>query len=126
MAGSKGSKYYNIFLDYNIWLKRKDDESKVLTEEHLSLLNGIDKSGSLAAAATNLKISYRKAWGIIRDAESILGFHLIDKHRGGKSGGHSDLTEEGKSLLIAYREMREDFDASVKRIVKDFFQKINS
>jgi len=125
MAGSKGSKYYNIFLDYNIWLKRKDDASKVLTEEHLNLLNGIEKSGSLVAAANELKISYRKAWGIIKDAESILGFHLIDKHRGGRAGGHSELTEEGKSLLLAYREMREDFDTSVKRIVKDFFQKIN-
>ena len=126
MAGSKGSKYYDIFLDFSIFLKHKEDNHPVLTEEHFELLLDISKLGSLAASAEKMQISYRKAWELVRQSEKTLGFQLIEKHRGGKDGGNSVLTEEGKKLIVAYKALRNDFDTSVKKIVKDFFQTINS
>ena len=125
MAGTIGSKYYNIFLDFAIFLKHKEDGNPVLTEEHFELLLYIGEVGSLAASAEKMKISYRKAWELVRQSEKTLGFQLIEKHRGGRDGGSSMLTPEGKKLIDAYRELRVEFDASVKRIVKDFFQTIN-
>lgn len=126
MAGTKGSKYYDIFLDFSIFLKHKEDGHPVLTEEHFELLLNIGELGSLMASAEKMKISYRKAWGLVRQSEKTLGFQLIEKHRGGKDGGSSFLTREGSNLIEAYKELRVEFDASVKRIVKDFFQRINS
>jgi len=126
MAGPKGSKYYDIFLDFSIFLKHKEDGHPVLTEEHFELLLHIGELGSLAASAEKMKISYRKAWELVRQSEKTLGFQLIEKHRGGRDGGNSVLTTEGKKLIDAYRELRVEFDTSVKRIVKDFFQTINS
>ena len=126
MAGSKGSKYYDIFLDFSIFLKHKEDNHPVLTEEHFELLLDISELGSLAASAEKMQISYRKAWELVRQSEKTLGFQLIEKHRGGKDGGNSVLTEEGKKLIVAYKALRNDFDTSVKKIVKDFFQTINS
>ena len=125
MAGSKGSKYYDIFLDFAIFLKHKDDGHPILTEEHFELLLNIGELGSLAASAEKMEISYRKAWELVRQSEKTLGFALIEKHRGGKDGGNSELTIEGKRLIDAYKSLRVEFDASVKRIVKDFFHTIN-
>jgi len=126
MAGSKGSKYYDIFLDFSIFLKHKEDGHPILTEEHFELLLDIGELGSLAASAEKMKISYRKAWELVRQSEKTLGFQLIEKHRGGKDGGNSVLTPEGKKLIDAYKALRVEFDSSVKRIVKDFFQTINN
>ncbi len=126
MAGPKGSKYYDIFLDFSIFLKHKEDGHPILTEEHFELLLSIGELGSLAASAEKMKISYRKAWELVRQSEKTLGFQLIEKHRGGKDGGNSVLTGEGKNLMEAYKELRFEFDSSVKRIVKDFFHKINN
>jgi molybdate transport system regulatory protein len=125
MAGPKGSKYYDIFLDFAIYLKHNRDDHPVLTEEHFELLLYVGELGSLVASAEKMKVSYRKAWELVRQSEKTLGFQLIEKHRGGRDGGNSVLTKDGKKLIEAYKELRVEFDSSVKRIVKDFFQTIN-
>ena len=124
MAGHKGSKYYDIFLRYEIWLE-KMDSGKVLTGEGFGLLLEIEKSGSLVAAANNLSISYRKAWGLLREIEEHLGFHLVEKTRGGASGGRTVLSPEGSELLIAYRALHNETDIAMKNIAKVFFRRIN-
>ena len=124
MAGSQGDKYYNVFLRYRLWLSSKEGKG-ILGEGRLALLKEIDKTGSLKAAADNLNISYRKAWGNVKHAEEMLGFPLVEKRRGGKSGGNSKLSEEGKILLTAYEELKIDFEKAIKEITRKFFNKIN-
>ncbi len=125
MAGPKGSKYYNIYLDFSIYLKHREDGNPVLTEEHFELLLNIGELGSLAATAERMQISYRKAWGLLQQSEQTLGFPLIEKHRGGRDGGNTLLTEEGRNLVESYKALRVEFDSSVKVFVKNFFHRIN-
>ncbi|OQY05872.1 MAG: hypothetical protein B6I20_00255 [Bacteroidetes bacterium 4572_117] len=124
MAGSVGDKYYDVFLKYRLWLSTTNDKG-ILGDGRFALLNEIDITGSLKSAAEKTNISYRKAWGSIKEAEEQLGFKLVEKQRGGKDGGNSRLSPEGKQLLEAYTELKEDFDQSVKKITKKFFNKIN-
>ncbi|MGM0665963.1 MAG: winged helix-turn-helix domain-containing protein [Bacteroidota bacterium] len=124
MAGPKGSKYYNVFLKYQINLETLDDE-KILNPEGFELLNAVRKTGSLAAAAAEMKISYRKAWGIVKEVEEKLGFPLVDKHRGGADGGHTELTGEGNELVNAYNELINQFNSSMKEVTRKFFWSIN-
>ncbi len=126
MAGSKGSKYYDIFLDFSIFLKHKENGHPVLTEEHFELMLNIGELSSLAASAEKMKISYRKAWELVRQSEKTLGFTLIDKHRGGRDGGNSTLSPDGLKLVESYKELRVEFDTTAKRIVKEFFRTINT
>jgi molybdate transport system regulatory protein len=124
MAGSKGDKYYNVFMDYRIWLKTIGDKG-IMGEGCIGLLNDIKLSGSLKQAADKQEMSYRKAWGIIRRSEEMLGFKLVKKHRGGKDGGHSYLTSEGENLVEAFGELKTDINRSIKKVTKKFFNKIN-
>ena len=124
MAGPKGSKYYDVFLKFKVWLENTGGES-ILGNGKFELIEGIDQLGSLKAAADKLGISYRKAWGMIRDAEEKLGFCLTEKHRGGQHGGNSVLTEEGKELIEAYKELLIEFDEAIYQITKKFFNKVN-
>ena len=124
MAGPKGSKYYDVFLKYQINLETMNDE-KILDWEGFDLLNAVRKTGSLASAATVMKISYRKAWGIIKEVEKKLAFSLVEKHRGGAEGGYTNLTAEGNELMNAYNELTDQFNTSMKEITRKFFWSIN-
>lgn len=124
MAGPKGSKYYDIFLKFKVWLEDTKGES-ILGNGKFELIDCIDQLGSLKAAADKMGISYRKAWGMIRDAEEKLGFCLTEKHRGGQHGGNSVLTTEGKELIEAYKELLVEFDEAIYQITKKFFNKVN-
>ena len=124
MAGPKGSKYYDVFLKFKVWLENTDGEG-ILGDGKFELIDQIDQLGSLKAAADKIGISYRKAWGNVKDAEEKLGFLLVDKHRGGQHGGNSVLTSEGKKLIEAYKELLVEFDDSIYQITKKFFNKVN-
>ncbi|MFP4023092.1 MAG: winged helix-turn-helix domain-containing protein [Thiohalospira sp.] len=124
MAGPKGSKYYNIFLKFKVWLENTDQES-ILGNGKFELLDFIDQFGSLKAAADKMEISYRKAWGMLKDAEEKLGFQLVEKQRGGQHGGNSALTDDGKILIEAYKELLIEFDEAIYQITKKFFNKVN-
>ncbi|MFZ0473718.1 MAG: hypothetical protein WAL94_13970, partial [Bacteroidales bacterium] len=85
----------------------------------------IEKTGSLTASARNLEMSYRKAWGKLRYVEQHLGFHLVDKRRGGAAGGRTNLSREGRQLLRAYNSLHHDTDIAMKSIARIFFNRIN-
>lgn len=66
-----------------------------------ALCLGVRERGSLSAAAKNMGMAYSKAWRIIKEAETSLGFCLMS--RCGRQG--SELTEDGNKLLNAYLDM---------------------
>ena len=125
MAGSKGSKYYNVFLRYRLNLEDNDDKP-VLDSEGFELLDRISKLNSIVAAAREMGISYRKAWGIVNKVEKKLGFPLVIKMRGGSEGGRTELSPEGKELMEGYNELSKHFDDAISQITRKFFRKINN
>ena len=101
-----------------VWLNGKDSEA-VFGDGKFRLLQAVEGSGSLTAAAKSLKISYRKAWDDLQKTEKRFGKKLIEKNRGGKGGGNTRLTPEGKKLLDAYSE----FCSEMKKRVNDVYRK---
>lgn len=73
----------------------------------VTVMELIDKTGSLSSAAKEMGMSYNKAWRILQQAEREWGRPLIESNVGGASGGGSRLTADGRSLLEAYKEFRE-------------------
>ena len=66
------------------------------------LLHRVEELHSLRAAALSMDMAYSKAWSIIRQAESSLGFSLLNRTVGGRNGGGANLTEEAAELLRTY------------------------
>ncbi len=88
------------------------------------LLQAIDTEGSLRAAAEALGISYRKAWGDLKDAEACFARPLLAKTRGGVDGGRTVLTAEGRALIGAYLAFRKKVDAAVRRAFDDLMRRM--
>jgi molybdate transport system regulatory protein len=109
----------DVFLNYKIWLSGLTGNG-MINDSTYSLLQLIGEHGSIKAASDLLSISYRKAWGDIEKAEEILGYPLIDKQRGGKDGGKSNLTPAACKLLEAYGALQQKFDDSVEQAFEAF------
>ena len=124
MAGSKGSKYFNVFLNYKFWLNTKTGD-EILDKNMLKILKDIETEGSIQAAADKNNVSYRKAWGDIKKAEEILNFSITEKKRGGKDGGTTTLTTDGENMLKAFAELEEEFDKAIYKTAKKFFHSLN-
>lgn len=123
MAGSKGSKYFDVFLDYEIVLKLRGEP--IIDPNHFKLLEKIEETSSITEAAKKCGISYRKAWGDIKMMESKLGFAFINSSRGGAQGGTTILSEEGSRILKSYQELIKEMDPVISGISKKFFSKVN-
>jgi molybdate transport system regulatory protein len=124
MAGTKGSKYYDIFLKHRVWLENINGRD-IVGDGKFELLLCINELGSLTAAAEKLEVSYRNAWGKLREIEQNLGFPIVDKHRGGKEGGKTELNAEGKRLIDAYKEYLTEIDSLMHDAARNFWAKVN-
>ena len=98
-----------------------DNNEKFFGEGPARLLHGVEKSGSLRAAAISMDMAYTKALKLIRNAENALGYPLIRRSTGGKDGGGSCLTEEGKEWLQRYEAYRDACIQANSRLYLEFF-----
>ena len=98
-----------------------DQDEKFFGEGPARLLRGVEATGSLRAAAMAMGMAYSKALKLIQNAENALAFPLIRRSTGGKDGGGSYLTEEGKEWLQRYEAYRDACKQANSRLYLEFF-----
>ena len=79
------------------------------------LLELIDERGSLRQAAAEFDMSYRNAWGYLRELESTAGFKFVERAPGGGPQSGMRLTRAGKRFLERYWKFRNGLAGSMKR-----------
>jgi len=94
-----------------IWIEA--DGRNIIGEGRFELFRKIHELGSLRAAAGELGISYRHAWGQIRKLEDRLGLKLVDHRVGGPGGGGTVLTDTAKTLLACFGSARDDIESYI-------------
>lgn len=65
----------------------------------IALLKAIADSGSIAAAAKELGMSYSRAWDLVEDLNRLFRHPLIHARSGGRKGGGAALTKTGLAVL---------------------------
>jgi molybdate transport system regulatory protein len=88
------------------------------------LLELIDELGSIKQAVARVGMSYRNAWGYLRDLERAAGFKLLERHPGGGPASGTRLTRKGRAFLARYRQFRLGADEVIaRRFTKAFPRK---
>lgn len=85
------------------------------------LLTLVEELGSINAACSQMNMAYSKAWKILKAAEKDLGTSLLCRVSGGKGGGSSKLTEEGKFLLNQYLAFSNEIDQKIDQAFFRYF-----
>lgn len=81
------------------------------------LLQLTEETGSLREACRRMGMSYSKGRGIMALIEQQLGYSVIESRQGGKDGGYSIVTAEGKELARKYS----DFCARAHKYMDELF-----
>ena len=93
---------YNI--KARVWIEK--DGELYLGWGRVLLLEKLDKLGSIAAAAREMKLTYRNAWLWIDSMNRLAPSPLVEKTIGGEGGGSTILTEEGQKAIKQYRGLQ--------------------
>jgi molybdate transport system regulatory protein len=84
------------------------------------LLDAIDESGSISAAARQMKMSYRRAWMLVETMNECFREPLVETLTGGQHGGGARVTELGQEVVRRYRAMEAKAARSVEREMSEF------
>lgn len=98
-----------------------DTGQKFFGEGPCRLLHAVEENGSLRAAAASMDMAYTKALKILKHAENVLGFPLTIRVTGGRDGGGSSLTPEGKEWMNRYESYRDACIRANLRLYLEFF-----
>jgi molybdate transport system regulatory protein len=77
-----------------------------LTDAGADLLDQIGACGSLSEAARRLRFSYRRAWMLLDAMNKRWPRPLATTATGGHRGGGATLTDVGRHVLRAYRDLQ--------------------
>ena len=97
-----------------VWLET-DGGRIAFSDYRLRLLESVQETGSLAGAAARMELSYRRAWGKLRELEANLGVKLVQSVVGGAGGGSTSLTPEALDLVDRYRRFRAALEEFAER-----------
>ena len=100
-----------------------DCGEKFFGEGPARLLRKVEELVSLRSAALSMEMAYTKALKLMKHAETALGYPLITRTTGGKDGGGSTLTPEGKQWLSQYEAYRDACIQANSKLYLDFFPK---
>ncbi|OEK08179.1 molybdenum transporter [Flavivirga aquatica] len=89
-----------------IWIE--SENNVLLGEGRVHLLKAIQETGSLSKAAKSLNISYKKAWQLLDSVNKSAKKPVTINNIGGKGGGGAELTDYGKSLVMAFDDINKN------------------
>lgn len=100
-------------------------ERMILEPRLMRLLGLVKDLRSVRDACEMCGISYSIAWNLLNTAEDELGYPLIKRNQGGRSGSGSELTDRGCKILEAYTEfekamklkMQQAYEACFKNLI---------
>jgi molybdate transport system regulatory protein len=83
-------------------------EREFLGGDRINLLEKIDELGSITKAAKDVGISYKTAWDAVNAINNLAEKPLVDRSAGGRGGGGTSLTAEGKKVIHQFKTIQEE------------------
>lgn len=106
----------SLKLKGHFWIE--NNRGQVIGPGKKKLLEEIDRTGSIKAAAKAMNMSYRHAWEMTNTMNKNNSKPLLEKAIGGTKGGGTRLTKEGIKLIKTYEKVFKQFEIFKSRINK--------
>jgi molybdate transport system regulatory protein len=107
-------------LRVKLWIECDTGDS-IFGEGQMRILETIREQGSINAAAKALGMGYRSMWGRLRKMEKRLGKPLLERHKGGAEGGHSDLTPAAVEMIDRFNRLRQEIAETSETIFRKIY-----
>lgn len=106
---------------FRVWVVFGDRAK--LGDGRARLLELIDELGSIKKAVARFGMSYRSAWGYLKELERAAGFKLLTRTPGGGPLGGTRLTKAGRRFLDRYWRFSRGAEAAITRQFAKSFKK---
>jgi molybdate transport system regulatory protein len=114
----------DLRLKYKFWIEN-GNRGNLLGEGKWLLLKAIRETGSLKAAVEEMGYTYRQTWENLKKIEKKLGFQLIEKSRGGASGGQTILTSKGIALVNFFDNLYSELNPVIEEHLTALQKELN-
>lgn len=81
----------------------------------VDLLEHIAASGSISAAGRKMAMSYRRAWELVEELNTMFATPVVERQIGGRNGGGASLTPLGLSLVQRYRSIEKAAESAARQ-----------
>ncbi|MGT2456853.1 winged helix-turn-helix domain-containing protein [Cupriavidus basilensis] len=85
-----------------------------------SLLEAIERLGSISAAAREMEMGYKTAWIMVESMNTQFVGPLVESSKGGSRGGGARLTSLGYEVLQRYRSMETKAQRAIEVDAREF------
>jgi molybdate transport system regulatory protein len=93
------------------------EDGRALGPGKVRLLELIDETGSISAAARSMGMSYRRAWVLVDALNQTFREPVVATRGGGAGGGGAALTAFGREVAASYRAMEREATAAMAQRV---------
>lgn len=105
---------------FNVWLE--ENGNVVLSPWRVQLLETIERTGSISAAAVQLDISYRRAWEKVQEIELGLGAPVLQTTIGGAGGGGAQLTASARVAIQKFHVLMAGLGEEIQQRYHNAFE----
>lgn len=112
-------------LDTTAKLQLELSQNRFAGHGRIDLLRRIAETGSISQAAKSIGMSYKQAWDSVDAMNNLSAQPLVRRRTGGRHGGGTELTDEGRRLIAVYEAAEQEhrrFLERLSRSIKDFDQ----
>lgn len=111
----------NNKITFGIKIMLQDDEDIFFGPGVAELLRAIERTGNVKEAAATMKLSYTKAWTMLKNTKRGIGEDAVVSKKGGIGGGYAYLTDAGKELLERYEQFEAKAHAELEETFRSCF-----
>ena len=97
----------NYKVNGSLWVE--GDGRRFFGPGPVELLEHIDTTGSINQAAKKMGMSYKKAWELVNNLNSMATHPMVITSTGGEKGGGSTISKEARDMITYHRRLRERF-----------------
>ena len=83
------------------------DQVKFFGPGRYELLERIGETGSIAQAAKDMGLSYKKGWAMVDALNTLGNGPYVVTHNGGTKGGGTILTDTARNVMQAYKRLND-------------------
>ena len=98
---------------FRLWIDLNDE--KFFGPGRAELLGLIRETGSISKAAKIMGMSYKKAWAMVNEMNTMSTKPLVVVQKGGALGGGTELTDTGQKIITSYQKLISKIDAIVTK-----------
>ncbi len=97
----------NFGVNGSLWIEKGG--TRFLGPGPVELMEHIAETGSISQAAKKMQMSYKKAWEIVHNLNTVTAKPLVITETGGEKGGGSSISAQARELIAYYHLLRKRF-----------------